>query len=99
LTVYACILVIRNSRSGPVMQLTVPQTWPVVQVHTGTWLHDLKQARALPENKVTLCIHPLDSHRLAFALDAEKRLLPIVHDVIADACGYRTGQVRPANLL
>jgi len=49
-----------------------------VDVHTGSWEHDTHQASLLPGNKVSHVVHPVDSHRLALALDGEDKLLPII---------------------
>lgn len=70
-----------------------------LQVHTGTWQHDLDQVKDVSKANVTLNVHPLDTHRIAFALDRQGELLPAVHNVIAEQMGYRTSNVRLANLV
>lgn len=80
----------------------VAMRWPAqhaAQVHTGTWQHDLDQVRGLPTGSVSVNVHQIDSHRLAFAMDAKKELLPVVHALIAEQMGYRINHVRMANLL
>ena len=49
-----------------------------VDVHTGSWDHDKYQASLLPPAVIKHIVHPVDSHRLALALDGEEKLLPII---------------------
>jgi len=49
-----------------------------VDVHTGSWEHDKYQVSLLPSSEMKHIVHPVDSHRLALALDDEEKLLPII---------------------
>ena len=40
------------------------------------------QASFLPEEKIELVVHPVDSHRLAITLHQHKKLLPIIRAAI-----------------
>ena len=61
-----------------------------VRIHSGTWEHDLAQARMVPDaigeddagggGSVEVVKHLVDSHRLALALEEAEELLPIVRD-------------------
>ncbi|CAG9466477.1 unnamed protein product [Pedinophyceae sp. YPF-701] len=71
-----------------------------VMVHTGTWAHDLNQGRMVERFPgVCLKVHGVDSHRLAFFLDKQGDLAPIVQAAVEGAAGLRDGPVRIANLL
>lgn len=51
-------------------------------VHSGTWSHDVNQAKLLPSDKVNLKIHDVNDHRLALALNTQNQLLNIVlHEI------------------
>lgn len=73
-----------------------------VVVHTGTWAHDLNQARVLPEgggSPVRLAVYGVDSHRLALALDRRGRLEGLVRSAVLRAQGLAdTGSLRLSNL-
>ncbi|KAG0555451.1 hypothetical protein KC19_12G170000 [Ceratodon purpureus] len=53
-----------------------------ISVHSGTWSHDVNQAKLLPSDKVTLKVHDVDNHRLALELNT-RNLLPaiVLHEV------------------
>ena len=85
-----------------------------VRVFTGTWAHDLTQAKVVATPSfphVHLKVYGVDSHRLAFAMDAKDRLRPLVAQTIRAAAGdpaVPEGQlegitparkIRPSNLL
>lgn len=70
-----------------------------VQVHVGSWLHDLEQGRLLPQEAVKLQVYGVESHRLALLLDKQGKLLPLVGGVVRGAIGLRAGDVRLTNLV
>ena len=45
------------------------------------------QAKLLPAEKVELKVYPEDTHRLALALDHQKRLLPTIKTAILKEMG------------
>eukprot|EP00887_Chlorella_sp_A99_P004206 scaffold15.g4206.t1 len=71
-----------------------------VVVHTGTWQHDLDQARCLPETgPVRLQVYNFDSHRLALYLDRRGQLERLVRGAVLRAQGLAdTSSLRLANL-
>ncbi|MCO5548464.1 hypothetical protein L7F22_001922 [Adiantum nelumboides] len=52
-----------------------------IEVHCGSWEHDLYQTKLLPKN-VKLVVHNSDSHRLAKELDLQGTLLNIVRKAV-----------------
>ena len=75
-----------------------------VEIHSGTWQHDLAQAdfvtEAVGKDRIEteglalrVVMHPVDSHRLALALEEGDELLPMVrkayHEQLAAARGRR----------
>ena len=76
-----------------------------VEIHSGTWQHDLAQADFVTEAVGTdrieteglalrVVMHPVDSHRLALALEEGDELLPMVrkayHEQLAAARDKRS---------
>ena len=45
------------------------------------------QAKLLPEDKCELVIHQVDSHRLAFALNQQSKLVPTIRTAIMKELG------------
>ncbi|KAF5837548.1 hypothetical protein DUNSADRAFT_4184 [Dunaliella salina] len=71
-----------------------------IHVHTGTWEHDLEQAKLLPEDKVAHKVYNLDSHRVAIYLEAQAKLLPLVQEVMLNSMGISAKKnVRISNVL
>lgn len=70
-----------------------------IQVFTGTWEHDLGQARLLPCEEVTLHVKQYDSHRLAYYLNAQEQLVPIIRRCLGEQMGNPAASARLANLL
>lgn len=70
-----------------------------VVVHSGTWQHDLDQARLLPEDRAELKVYSIHEHRLAAHLDRFARLLPIVRNAILTEMGFKAQVIRISNLL
>lgn len=73
-----------------------------VEIHSGTWEHDLAQADFVPDAigrdridaeglALEVVLHPVDNHRLALALEEGDELLPMVrkayHEQLAAARG------------
>ena len=71
-----------------------------VEIHSGTWEHDLAQADFVPDAvgrdridaeglALNVVLHPVDNHRLALALEEGDELLPMVrkayHEQLAAA--------------
>ncbi|KAL4428234.1 hypothetical protein ABPG75_002323 [Micractinium tetrahymenae] len=71
-----------------------------VVVHTGSWRHDLDQARCLPTQPgLKVQIYSVESHRLALALDRRGLLVQIVRSAVLHAMGLSNkDNVRLANL-
>lgn len=71
-----------------------------VVVHTGSWRHDLDQARCLPTQAgLKVQIYSVESHRLALALDRRGLLVQIVRSAVLHAMGLSNkDNVRLANL-
>jgi hypothetical protein len=71
-----------------------------VVVHTGSWRHDLDQARCLPSQEgIKMQIYSVESHRLAMALDRRGMLLQIVRSAVLQAMGLTNkDSLRLANL-
>ena len=78
-----------------------------VEIHSGTWQHDLAQADFVTEAFGTdrieteglalrVVMHPVDSHRLALALEEGDELLPMVrkayHEQLTAARGGGGGE-------
>jgi hypothetical protein len=85
-----CVLTrVRHNRSATIPACAPAAhlcfTWKIVQVHTGSWQHDLDQARALLGTGAQVHVHGMDSHRLAQALMDGGHLYPIVRDVLLSA--------------
>ena len=57
------------------------------------------QARLLPEEHVKLQIYSVNTHRLAYYLDAQGQLLPLIRASLLQQMGLPSGHVRLANLL
>lgn len=57
------------------------------------------QARLLPEEHVDLKVYSVNTHRLAYYLDAAGKLLPLVQASLLREMGLPSGHVRLANLL
>lgn len=70
-----------------------------VHIHVGNWLHDLRQARVIPKDHAILEIYDLDSHRLAYHLDVDNKLVPLIQRALKRELGHKIQQVRMANLL
>lgn len=61
-----------------------------VTVHTGSWRHDLDQARCLPAQPgLKVQIYSVDSHRLALALDRRGMLVQIVRSAVLQVSAGR----------
>lgn len=71
----------------------------MVQVHVGSWQHDLEQGRLLPQEAVRLQVYGVESHRLALMLDRQGKLLPLVGGVVRGAIGLRASNARLSNLV
>ncbi|KAI3428648.1 hypothetical protein D9Q98_007471 [Chlorella vulgaris] len=72
-----------------------------VVVHTGSWRHDLDQARCLPthDDSIKVQIYSVESHRLALALDSRGLLMQIVRSAVLQAMGLSNkDNIRLANL-
>ena len=76
-----------------------------MRVLTGSWSHDLAQARVLEDTEgVDLTVVPFDSHRLALFMDQQGKLVGEVVKAVCNAGGVaepekREPQVRLVNLL
>ena len=72
-----------------------------VDVHVGSWQHDLGQALPLQaEAGATVKVWGVPSHRLAAALDARGELEPLVRSALLSVMGFSDGRgVRISNVL
>ncbi|KAF5835339.1 hypothetical protein DUNSADRAFT_7571 [Dunaliella salina] len=78
----------------------VKSSQAAIHVHTGTWEHDLEQAKLLPEDKVAHKVYNLDSHRVAIYLESQAKLLPLVQEVMLNSMGISAKKnVRISNVL
>ena len=57
------------------------------------------QARLLPEEHVRLKVYGVNTHRLAYYLDAQGQLLPLIQGCLLRQMGFPSGNVRLSNLL
>jgi hypothetical protein len=57
------------------------------------------QARLLPEEHVRLQVYSVNTHRLAYYLDAQGQLLPLIRACLLQQLGLPSGHVRLGNLL
>ena len=69
-----------------------------MEIHSGTWEHDLSQAELVPAalgsesgspglgsgGSVRVVEHPVDNHRLALALEEGGELLPLVRGALME---------------
>jgi Leucine-rich repeat (LRR) protein len=71
-----------------------------ITVHTGSWKHDLDQAKCLPSQPgLKVQIYSVESHRLALALDRRGALVQIVRSAVLQAMGLTNkDSIRLANL-
>eukprot|EP00854_Cymbomonas_tetramitiformis_P002485 gene2485-3229_t len=53
-----------------------------VTVHIGEWGPDREQAKILKNSQVEIVVHPVDSHRVAMALNRYDKLLPLLKSSI-----------------
>ena len=73
-----------------------------VDVHVGSWQHDLAQALPLQAEGVgaTVKVWAVPSHRLAAALDSRGELEPLVRSALLSVMGFSDGRgVRISNVL
>ena len=71
-----------------------------VVIHVSNWLHDLDQARLVPQDHCQLKVYHLDSHRLAHALSAQNKLVPIIRSSILNEMGFKSADnIRLQNLV
>ncbi|XP_024516937.1 uncharacterized protein LOC112341277 isoform X1 [Selaginella moellendorffii] len=59
-----------------------------ISVHCGSWSHDCAQARILPDTKVTVKVHSVNTHRLAKELDSRGSLVPLIRSEIEKEMSY-----------
>lgn len=87
-------------RSSSAATLPPPATMRV-DVHVGSWQHDLAQALPLQaEAGATVKVWGVPSHRLAAALDARGELEPLVRSALLSVMGFSAGRgVRISNVL
>ena len=88
-----------KNRSFPSSPLPLPAMR--VDVHVGSWRHDLAQALPLQaEAGATVKVWSVPSHRLAAALDSRGELEPLVRSSLLSVMGFSDGRgVRMSNVL
>jgi len=91
----------RGRASPPALQAPAPPAPMRVDVHVGSWRHDL--AQALPLQSVAgaaVKVWAVPSHRLAAALDSRGELEPLVRSALLSVMGFSDGRgVRISNVL